>query len=440
MSKIIQSNIAGSHDVLAYYFENDEYIDQDIDIDLLRQKIDFNFTTPSYKIYVLYPDENINYEIPNECIKTGGSYNENYQNGQRRTLSFTLYNEEGKYLPTINTLWIGTRLRLDVGVQYLNTTVWFVKGIFVINKISPTLGVEGKEVSISANDKFSLFESGLGKLESSYTVEEGNEIEEVIKTILKTDLGNGSIFDPQPLIYDPVFKGKKVQVDISKSAGETYGSILMDLATQLSAEIFYNSYGNLTFCQITEVGKDADKPLIYDFDADEGGLSQLNYDYDYETAVNRIVVLGSSQDGNVYQAIAVNRDEGSPFCYQRIGYRTGEIINDSNIYSDILAEERAEYELRQKLILKTTSTSEVLFNPFLTVNNLIGITSSFYNLRHARFLLQSISFSLDFSGKMSMTFTNINNLKTNLEIVRVNYKAPVSYPVYFYYDADYETD
>ena len=140
------------------------------------------------------------------------------------------------------------------------------------------------------------------------------------------------------------------------------------------------------------------------------------------------------------QAIAINSDEGSPFCYQRIGYRTGEIINDSNIYSDTLAEERAEYELRQKLILKTTSTSEIVFNPFLSVNNLIGVTSEFYNLRHVRFLLQSVSFSLDFSGTMSITFSNINNLRTNIEIVQVNYKAPVSYPVYFYYDADYDTD
>ena len=42
------------------------------------------------------------------------------------------------------------------------------------------------------------------------------------------------------------FKGKKTQATISKSAGESYGSILLDLATQLSAEIFYNAMGNLT--------------------------------------------------------------------------------------------------------------------------------------------------------------------------------------------------
>ena len=62
---------------------------------------------PRFRIFLLNPDETIKMQIPNEDIILGGSYNENYQSGQRRSLSFTLLNEEGEYTPGINSLWLG---------------------------------------------------------------------------------------------------------------------------------------------------------------------------------------------------------------------------------------------------------------------------------------------------------------------------------------------
>jgi hypothetical protein len=54
----------------------------------------------------LNADETERYEIPNEDI-IGGSYSENYQSGQRRTLSFQLNNNNGEYTPSINHFWTG---------------------------------------------------------------------------------------------------------------------------------------------------------------------------------------------------------------------------------------------------------------------------------------------------------------------------------------------
>lgn len=419
MSKIIQYANLASGDISIVSMENgNDFIDQDTDISNLYKQIDLNTTAPTFRITVLYPDETVNYEIPQDDIKIGGSYSENYQNGQRRSLSFTLYNDNGRYNPNINVLWAGTRLRLDMGLVLMNgNTLWFRKGYYIINKITPSLTPTGKEVAISATDKFSLFENSTGKLEDTYKIETGTNIREIIESIQQTEMGNGSIFDAKPLIYHSSFEDKKTQVDISKSAGDTYGSILLDLATQLSAEIFYNADGNLVLIPTTEVTEDHSKPLIYNFYSDNGDISQLNFDYDYNTIVNRIVVIGSSSNGGVYQATAINSDESSPLCYQRIGYRTGNIINDSNITSDVLAEERALYELRQQLILKTTTSSNVVFNPFLNVNNLISISDSFFELEHEKYLLQSISCSLDYSGVMNIGFTNVNNVVTDVEIV-----------------------
>ena len=212
------------------------------------------------------------------------------------------------------------------------------------------------------------------------------------------------------IIYHSSFKGKKTQATISKSAGESYGSILLDLATQLSAEIFYNAMGNLTLVPTNETSLDVDKPLIFDYDAERGQISGLDFSFDMGSIVNRVIVIGSSVTGGVVSATAVNDDAGSPLCYQRIGYRTGSIINDSNISTEILAQERAQYELRKQLILKSSTNVSVLFNPLLSVNNLVTITSEFFGLTHERFLIQSISCSLDYGGVMSITITNIRNL------------------------------
>lgn len=419
MSMIIQYANLSSGDVIPFSVQGGLYIDQNTDIQKLEKSINLNYVTSTFRIYVLYPDETINYEIPPHMIKEGGTYNENYQNGQRRTLSFTLYNQGGEYTPNIYQMWAGTRLRLDVVLEYLGETVIFTKGYFVITKVSPSLTPEGREVTVTANDKFSWFEGATGRLTDTYEIPEGNDIEEAIKLIQLTEIGDGSVFDTKTLIFHESLKGKKTQVTITKNAGDTYGDLLLELATQLSAEIFYNSDGYLTVIPTQDVTEDKYKPILYSFDADNGDLTQLNFDYDYSSIVNRIIVIGNSKNGYTPKAIAINNDERSPLCYQRVGYRTGSIINDSNIYSDILAKERAEYELRQKLILKTTSNSTILFNPFLSVNNLITISSDFYELAQEKFLLQSISFNLDTSGQMNISFSNVLNLSTNIETTNI---------------------
>ena len=383
----------------------------DIDVAHLSEWIDNNYVGSRWRIYVLFPDETVNYEIPQDDIQLGGSYSENYQDGQRRSLSFSLYNETGKYSININTFWANTKLRLDRGVELNDgTVIWFQSGVFVVSQAQNTLGVSQKMVQITAKDKFSLFEEKIGTLETTYEIPVGSDIESVIKDLLLFNNGSGEPLDVRPIMYHSSLKGKKTQVTISKSAGETFGSILLELATQLSAEIFYNATGNLTLIPTNEASLDVDKPLIYDYNADKGDMSGLDFTYDMSSVINRVIIVGSSLTGGVVTATAVNDDPGSPLCYQRIGFRTGSVINDSNITTQYLAEERAQYELRKQLILKSSTNLTVLFNPLLSVNNLIAITSEYYGLVRDKFLIQSISCSLDYSGTMSISVSNIKNL------------------------------
>lgn len=395
------------------------YIDSHIDLNSILSWMKSNHVRADYRIYVLYPDETINYEIPKEDIKIGGTYSENYQDGQRRSLTFNLYNEEEKYTPNINTLWAGTRIRLDMGIVLpSNKQIWFQRGIFVIQQVNPTLSPDDTSVEVTCADKFALFENKTGTLSVSYEVPVGAEIELVIKDLLLLDIGDGHPFDPKTIVYHSSFKGARTQVTINKNAGDTVGSILLDLATQLNAEIFYNSMGNLTLIPTNETGSDSDKPLLYDYDEELGDISGLNFSFDLSNIVNRVIVIGSSANGGVVSAVAVNGNPGSPLCYQRIGYRTDNVINDSNITTTMLAEERAQYELRKRMILKSSTSLNVIYNPLLTVNNLIALNSSFYKLSHEKFLIQSLTYPLDYSGSISVTVSNIRNLPTLTKITQ----------------------
>lgn len=155
---------------------------------------------------------------------------------------------------------------------------------------------------------------------------------------------------------------------------------------------------------------DVDKPIIDSIFEEHGDFGANNLTLDFENIVNRIIVIGGNSNSKTYRAVAVNDDPSSPLCYQRIGYRTASPINDSNITSDILAQDRADYELRNKLILKSSASTDVMLNPFYIVNNIIEITDNFYGFEQEKFLIQSISYNLDYSGSMSVSSSNTRNL------------------------------
>lgn len=396
-----------SGDILSYYSADNAV---DYSIERIKQEIDnSSVIKPRYRLHILNADETVKEDIPEEDIVSGGSYSENYQNGQRRSLSFSLYNFHKKYTPSINGLWAGVKINLELGIEIDGIIVWFPKGTYSITNISASHEQGNTNVTVEASDKFSILEGADGLLDTSYTIPVGSEIHEVIRDLLKTPKGNGDPLDPLDIIYNSAFKGKTTQATITKETGDTVGSIILDLATQLNAEVFYDIEGHLNVVPINSVTDDQDKTIIYHFYDEIGGIEGLDLSFDLSGVVNRIIVIGSTNNNETYRAVAVNDNAGSPLCYQRIGYRTASPINDSNITSQILAQERADYELRQKLIVKSSSTVTVRYNPLLLVNNLVTITDDFYGLNQVRFLVQGISLALDYSGAMSLTISNIQN-------------------------------
>lgn len=362
-----------------------------------------------YRLFVLNSDETINYEIPQEdIILNSGNFTENYQSGQRKSVNINLINIDGKYTPSINTIWVHNKFRFDVGLEFDNQVYWFPRGVYILGNPSASHQDSDKQVSLTLVDKFAVLEGKAGILEATYEIPVGSDIEKAIIGILTLDNGSGYPIDLKPIIYDRTFKGLKMPYTLSKDAGSTLGEMLLEIGTILNAEVYYNSQGNLCFVSINETTLDVQKASLWDYTDTERDYFNANANYDFENAVNEIQVVGDNINNEIFSAMAQNKNPTSPLCIQRIGRRI-EYINDSNIYSDDLAQQRADYELRKFGILKTTMNINVAFNPLLFVNNLINITDSYYGLDRERFLIQSISYTIGNECQMTVSCSNIVN-------------------------------
>lgn len=372
-----------------------------------------------YRLFVLNSDETIDYEIPQEdIIINSGNFTENYQNGQRKSVNVSLVNIDGKYTPSINTIWVHNRFRLDIGLQFDGQIYWFPRGIYVLGNPTASHANSDRQVTLTLVDKFAVLEGKQGTLEATYEIPVNSDVKQAIIGILTLDNGSGYPIDLKPIIYDQSFEGIKMPYTLFKDAGSTLGEMIIEIGTILNAEVYYNSQGNLCFININETTLDVQKASLWDYSEDNRDYHGASASYDFENAVNEVQVVGDNINNEIFSAYSQNTNPASPLCIARIGRRI-EYINDSNIYSDDLAQQRADYELRKFGILKTTMTVTVSFNPLLFVNNLITITDEYYGLQRARFLIQSISYTLGDQCEMTLTCSNIANF-SELNIMPAN--------------------
>lgn len=378
-------------------------------LDMLSKVLKNGKYVSKFRLFSLYPDERINFEIPQEdIINNSGNYTENYQNGQRRNLNISLVNKDGKYTPNINTIWVQDKFRLDVGIEFNGEIFWFPRGIYIMGNPNSEHQDSDKKVDLCLVDKFALLEGKMGTLETTYEIPEGSDIEQAIIGILTIDTGSGYSLDLKPIIYDHSFKGKRTPYTLRKDPGSTFGEMILELADMLGAECFYNDVGNLCFIPINETILDKNKPIIWDYSDKEREFLSSSTSYNFENIINEVNVVGDNIDNKICAAVSRNEDPSSPICIQRIGRRI-KYVNDTAIYTDELAQDRADYELRKEKIMGTQVSIATTFNPLLFVNNVITIEDDFYRFKREKFIIQSISYTIGDSNQITISCANIND-------------------------------
>lgn len=382
----------------------------DIDLSSLIKLLKRPIVKPRYRISVLNPDETIDYVIPYSDIPQDGiSYTEEYQNGQRRNISLKLINANKKYTPSINGIWLSTKFRFDIGIETKNNIVWFPKGIYVIGDVNLTNLDSDNTITIQLKDKFSVFEGKMGTLEEAYEIEVGSNIEDVLYGMKSFSMCNGYILDYKDIILDPSFIGFKTQSTIRVEEGGNLGDVIKELATQLSAEYYYNNIGNLCFYPINETIDDSNKPVIWNFAKLSRNLWDLQLDYKNEEVVNVVKVVGDNIDNGIYSAIVTNENPASPICIQQIGRRAAPKYTEANVWSDDLAYDLARYYLRKASFIAVDFSCVVGFNPILTVNNICEVENDFIGAKREKLLITSISFGSN-DGSMSLKLCNTKDL------------------------------
>jgi len=382
----------------------------EIDFSSLEKLIKRPFIKPRFKISVLNPDETVSYVIPSEDIPANGiSFTEEYQNGQRRNITLQLINEDGKYTPSINGIWLSTKFRLDIGIVTQNQVVWFPRGVYVMGDVTLTQEASNKTVSIQLKDKYAVFEGKMGTLEEAYEIELGSDIEDALRGIMNFATGSGYVLDSKPVVLDPSFIGFKTQSTIRVEEGGNLGEIISALATQLSAEYYYNNIGNLCFYPLNETVDDSNKPVIWVFENLNRELHNLSLNFANEEVINVVKVVGDNIDNGIHSAVVTNENPGSPICIQQIGRRVAPKYSEANVWNDELAYDLANYYLRQSSFVSVDFTCSVSFNPILIVNNIVEVENEFLGLQREKLLLTSISYSSE-DGLMSIKLCNTKDL------------------------------
>lgn len=371
-----------------------------------------------YKIFVLRSDETIDYEIPLEDIILDSiNFSENYNQGERRNVSFSLINADNKYTPNVREIWVNTKFRLDVGIEdrYNEQIYWFQYGIYILSNPNLIHNNSDQQITYNLRDKWAVLEGNKSTITSIMEIPVGSNVGEAIQGILNIDDGTGNLIDPIPIALDISLKNLKTPYTITKDVGTKLADLILELAYTINAEIYYDEYGQLHIVPMVETMQDTKKQVLWSYNEEDilNNYSSNQITYVIEDFINEIHVIGNNINGDNVYGVATNDNIESQYSVQRIGLRIAEPIEDTNISTEEQAKDRATYELRKATIKQTQTVIQVLFNPLLKVNSLIDITTK--ERGNEKLIIQSISFSMP-DGIMNISCSNLENVTNITEV------------------------
>ena len=134
------------------------------------------------------------------------------------------------------------------------------------------------------------------------------------------------------------------------------------------------------------------------------------YHYNFDKLVNKVRVVGGVFNGKVFDAEAVNSNPAS-LANTQINRVHQKNVSDDNIYSDRLAQDRADYELYTSMREFCTVSCNCTLLPHLDVNNIIIIDKPELGIINEKFLINSLSMNFDGTAiTMSFEACKVNEM------------------------------
>lgn len=401
----------------------------------------FNYTGEKYKVAVksatLYPVikvelldrfENAYAEIAEDIMDSSGSISSTLQQGVRNTISFSIFDPNGEFMPNANDdlFWIDQKIKVYAGLATEQQAVqvngqnsdiqgdifWFSKGVYIITDISAQSDGQGNQnISLSGVDKYGAFtnDTGYSEMIGTFSFDAGMTISYIIKNILKQDKGNGDMLDPREPIIDPDLQDYAIELNFSKGPGSYIGDLLNDLATTYHADIYYDLDGHLNVKKTLNFEEYKNVQNQWDFRYGDSEYVSSQVTYELRNIANYIYVVGDNpMGGSIPMAIAENNYASSPLSIQKIGKKS-RYIEKSTIYSNKEAQDYANYILKQSCLLGNTISFQCTLIPHLDLDNTFTLTHDYYGYNREEFIITGMTYPIGV-GTMTINGSNIKEL------------------------------
>lgn len=194
--------------------------------------------------------------------------------------------------------------------------------------------------------------------------------------------------------------------------GGTFADVLLEYATILCANIYYDVNGRLVLEPMIDTAEDItdiNKEILWHYTVDEKTFLGLTQKHEFEKIHNDFIVLGNIVNGYQFKGRVQNRNLLSDTCVQKIGLRTREPYEDNQYYSDEQCIELAKYYAKTDTILQKSGNISSVTLYHLDVNKLITVSTPNNNMSKELFLITG--FSLSASGEMTLNISSVNILK-----------------------------
>ncbi len=297
----------------------------------------------------------------------------------RRTCNLSIIPTSSDFDITANSdIWIDKYIQVKVGIEDTsnnNEIVYTNKGVYLINNPSKVYSATSNQLTITGIDLMAKL-TGMrnGYLSGtqggvSYQIPAGSDIGDAIKsTFALGGFDNVAVSDFKPTSVVPN--------DIIISVGSTIYGMLKELVDINSFYQMYFDENGVPY--VNRIPSGDNEPVMVDDDLWKDVLISYNQNISFEEVKNVVEVYGKTlDDGTTPYAIALDDDPRSPFyAYGKAG-QIRIILSGGeydNIYTDELAQDRADYELYLRCRLQDQLTITTVPIYWLNVNWLIEIT------------------------------------------------------------------
>ena len=404
------------------------------DWELYLQTLKTNFRKRT-RLEFLQPDNTVAFVLDDYAstardktfIQDGGNLSVNLQNGTRRTASIQLANVDDLFSYNVNNIWLGTKVRLLMGVQLPNGLPYLLpQGVFYIKDPQETLRPTEKTISFSLVDKWAVLDGTLGgQLEGTYECPVNSNIFEAMSGILQLDSGNGIPLDATPPVFTDYYNDKIQKLPDGTSAslvnspytarfdseGDTYADVLLGLNEMIAGWIGYDAYGSLRVDASQDDILDTDKPLQWEFSTSEQQFLGATYTILASEVKNDIIRVGQAlNDGYaVVGGRAQNFDPRSDTNINIIGLKTDR-QSKASYYTNQVCMDLAEFELKRNTVLKKSISisSQQMFH--LTENSLVLIRRPDKKGNpYEKHLINGFTIPIGQTGEMTISATSISD-------------------------------